>query len=98
MDSGGIPEFWSIPADSGGICGGIKSIVGGGDVAGALVGSCDAACGGSSSSVMWHTRWFWVMRWRVGVVGGCDVAYAGPFIGDMAVQGRCWQRAMWRGF
>jgi len=45
-------------------------------------------------SVTWRMSRFRVMRWRVWVVGGCDVAYAGPFSGDMAVR---WQRAPRRG-
>ena len=46
---------------------------------------------GLSSSVMWCMRWFQMVRWQVGVVGGCDVAYVGAFSGDVAVVGRQWQ-------
>jgi len=39
----------------------------------------------------WCTCWFGVMMWQMGVVGGCDMAYAGPFTGDVAVRGCHWQ-------
>jgi len=45
----------------------------------------------------WHTRRFEVVRWWLGVVGGCDVAYAGRFSGDVAVGGRRWRRATRQG-
>lgn len=51
----------------------------------------------SSSSVTWRTRCLWMVRWQVGVVGRCDVAYARSFSGDVAVGGRRWQRVTRRG-
>ena len=47
-----------------------------------------------SAAVTWCTRVVGAVTWRACVVGGCDVAYAGPSSGDVAVGA---QRATRRG-